>query len=111
MENCQHKDLEGGGWSKIPFPRQMANIGSETYRSVKWLEKNNMARAEQAFERALELIDLTIRYGRLNDSSKRGSLLKELCRFRAAYCNAFQKKEILDIKKLNKYLDHFSLVN
>ena len=64
----QHSSLENGRWAELSFPQQMANIGSETSRVLKALEAGKESRAMSAFARFQELIDLTIRYGRLNES-------------------------------------------
>ena len=56
----QHTTLENGRWAELTFPQQMANIGSETSRVQKALEAGKDHRAEGAFARAQELIDLTI---------------------------------------------------
>lgn len=47
-------------WKKLTMPEQMANIGSEVERSIKWKEKNNEKLSQKAFFRALELFDLTL---------------------------------------------------
>lgn len=49
----------------MTFPQQMANIGSETSRVYKALLAGKESRAESAFARFQELIDLTIKFGRL----------------------------------------------
>lgn len=56
----EHKELAGGGWNKLSFFEQMANIGSEVERALKWKSKNNREYADLALNRALELIDLTV---------------------------------------------------
>jgi hypothetical protein len=56
----EHKSLAGGGWNKLSFFEQMANIGSEVERALKWKSKNNQEYADLALNRALELIDLTV---------------------------------------------------
>lgn len=79
----QHKDLAAGRWSRLPFSEQMANIGSEVERALKWQTKNNTAYCQQAFERALELIDLTL------DSVTGFPRLKEIARLREAIVDYF----------------------
>ncbi len=79
----QHKNLAAGGWQKLSFFEQMANIGSEVERAIKWRNKGNAEYGKLAFERALELIDLTIE----NEKSK--SHLKELTRVREALADYF----------------------
>ncbi len=58
--NYQHKYLADGRWFEIPFTAQMANIGSEVIRSINWKNKKNPEYSQKAFERALELLSLTI---------------------------------------------------
>lgn len=79
----QHKDLATGRWNNLSFVEQMANIGSEVERALNWRVKNNQAYSQQAFERALELIDLTL------DSAKGFARLKEVARAREAIVDYF----------------------
>ncbi len=106
----QHDNLSNGAWADMPFAKQMANIGSETYRVTKWLAKGRRDNAEKAFERMQELIDLTIAYGRYGQPNRK-ALLKELCRFRELYCGAFLDGNLDTLSALNRYLDHFAHVN
>ena len=62
-------------WQKLSFFEQMANIGSEIQRAINWREKNPEY-SKLAFERALELIDLTI----ADKKNRRRGRLKELLR-------------------------------
>ena len=94
----------------MSLPRQMANIGSETYRTLKWIEKEKPERAAQAFDRALDLIDLTLIYGRCSNNSLRTPLLYEICRLREDFCNAFFLKDTQSLRGINKYLDAFAKV-
>ncbi len=93
----------------MPFVEQMANIGSEVGRTAKWVQKVKPAMAEGAFVRALELIDLTLKFGRLN-SPYRGEMLKELCRVREMFCNAYEETDISLLKWFDKYFGDFALV-
>lgn len=106
----QHQTLQNGAWLALTFPKQMANIGSETYRVTKWLAKGRRDNAEKAFERVQELIDLTIAYGR-QGTHNRKALLKELCRFRELYCGAFLANDLETLNALNHYLDQFAHIN
>jgi hypothetical protein len=106
----QHATLENGRWAELTFPQQMANIGSETSRILKALEAGKESRAEGAFARAQELIDLTIKYGRVDTPSQRSALWKELCRFREVFCAAFLSRDLTELLSLNKYLDQFALI-
>jgi hypothetical protein len=106
----QHTTLENGRWAELTFPQQMANIGSETSRVQKALEAGKDHRAEGAFARAQELIDLTIKYGRADNPSQRSALWEELCRFRELFCAAFLSRDFTELASLNKYLDQFALI-
>jgi hypothetical protein len=79
----QHKNLASGGWQKLSFFEQMANIGSEVERTIKWKNKGNAEYSQMAFDRALELLDLTV------SMEKNKSHLKELLRAREALADYF----------------------
>lgn len=78
----QHKELAQDRWLKLSFFEQMANIGSEVERAIKWREKNKDY-FRLAFERALELLDLTA------DDIRNKSRLKELLRLREVLADYF----------------------
>lgn len=54
-----HKNLHNE-WHFLSIAEQMANIGAEVGRSIKWKKKGNAETSTNAFYRALELIDFTI---------------------------------------------------
>jgi hypothetical protein len=60
---------------------QMGNVGSEYERALSWKERGDVDRFEHAFERLLELLDLTIA-----DPRWRNHRLKELTRAREVIC-------------------------
>lgn len=105
----QHQFLENGRWAQLTFPQQMANIGSETSRIYRALEAGKESRAESAFARLQELVDLTIKYGRSDASPMlRSALLEELCRFRELYCKAYLERDLSELAAFNRYLDKFA---
>jgi hypothetical protein len=79
----QHRELAAGRWKELAFAEQMANIGSEIERSVAWRLKGRPDYGMRAFERALELLDLTV-----TDPKNRGRL-RELLRVREALADHF----------------------
>ena len=79
----QHKDLAAGRWQKLSFIEQMANIGSEVERALNWRAKHNFDYSQRAFERALELVDLTL------DSVTGMARLKEVARVRESIVDFF----------------------
>ena len=79
----QHKDLAAGRWSQLSLLEQMANIGSEVERALNWRAKNNADYAQKAFERTLELIDLTL------ENTSNSAHFKEITRMREAVVDYF----------------------
>lgn len=100
----QHRDIADGRWQKLSFFEQMANIGSEVERTIKWKNKNNMQYSQMAFERALELLDLTI------ESNKSLNCLRELLRLREALADyfVFENNYGSTDEKWHKYFYAFS---
>ena len=83
MKNIQHRELASGKWKELKFVEQMANIGSEVERAINWKKRNNPEYSRLAFDRALELLDLTL-------ASYKGSAgLKELARLRETLADYF----------------------
>jgi len=78
-----HKNLAAGRWAQLAFVEQMANIGSEVERALNWKAKGNEAYFQRAFERLLELIDLTLA------GTRNLARLKELARLREAMVDYF----------------------
>ena len=81
--NPQYKDLAAGRWSELSFMEQMANIGSEVERALNWQAKHNADYSQKAYERALELMGLTL------DCAISFARLKELARAREAIVDYF----------------------
>jgi len=71
-------------WRKLSFFEQMANVGSEIQRTINWRERN-LQYSKLAFERALELIDLTIS----DEKNHTRGRLKELLRARELLIDYF----------------------
>jgi|SRR3989344_3428269 len=77
----QHKFLAKGAWNKLSLHQQLANVGSEVERAIKWRSKNNLNFSRQAFNRALELFDLTL------GDKKNKKRLKEISRARELFAD------------------------
>jgi len=77
-----HHDLTEERWQRFSIFEQMANIGSEIGRAINWREKDKK-RSEAAFDRGLELLDLTI------EDKKNIKRLKEICRLREVLVDYF----------------------
>jgi len=82
MKMVYHKSLSEKKWFSLNIFEQMANIGAEVGRALNW-KKKNQKDSIMAFERALELLDLTIK------DPKNKIRLKELLRLRETLCDYF----------------------
>lgn len=78
----QHKELAGGKWQRLSLVEQLAHVGSEVSRAIAWKEKSPQD-SQLAFERALELLDLTV------EDPKNKYRLKEILRVRSALVDYF----------------------
>ena len=77
----QHTLLAEGRWQQLSLIEQLANIGSEVHRAVEWKRREDADRFLGAFERALELFDLTLADPRWRHR------LKEIARSREVFCD------------------------
>jgi hypothetical protein len=85
MTGVQHRDLAAGRWWELSLAEQLGNVGSEVSRAARWSSRNpDMAQA--AWNRALELLDLTLADPRHRASRAR---LKELARAREVLADFF----------------------
>ncbi len=62
---------------------QLANVGSDVLRAINWKKKDGTQDSQLAFERSLELFDLTIA------DPKNRKRLKEILRAREAWVDYF----------------------
>jgi len=85
-----HKDLAAGRWFELSLIEQLANVGTDIERTIRWKKKENQEQSTAAFYRALELLDLTIR------DPKNRKRLKEPCRVREALVDYFVYDNVYD---------------
>lgn len=78
-----HKELAAGRWFELSLMEQLANVGTDIERCIRWKKKGNLEYSQKAFERALELLTLTIL-----DPKHKGRL-RELGRAREALIDYF----------------------
>ena len=96
-------------WAAMDFISQMANIGSEVGRTLKWKQKGNTTMARNAFIRTLDLFDLTIETGRDNASStSRDSMLREVLIARDQFCEEYLSEDSNAIAPSDKYFSQFA---
>ena len=100
----EHKNLASGRWNQLSFAEQMANVGSEVERAIIWKEKNNSAYSRRAFERALELLDLTLA------DMKNRNRLREIARVREALVDYFSFENAYHSSD-SKWKKYFSAFN
>lgn len=77
----RHRELAAGGWGRLSLVEQLANVGSEVGRMRRWRGLDDRL-AQAAFERALELVDLTLADPRWRHR------LREIARARELLCDA-----------------------
>lgn len=81
--NKHHQQLTPDRWFKLNLTEQMANVGSEIIRSLRWKQERNLPYAALANQRALELLDLTLA------DVRHGAGLKEIARCRELWLDFF----------------------
>ncbi len=100
----QHKGLTVERWSKMRLCEQMANIGSEVHRAFNWRNKGNERLSQNAFIRALELIDLSLaahtEYPKLKEFARMRELLVD-------YFYGFHEYHTTE-ESWRKYFDQFN---
>ena len=99
--------LDEKRWASLTLAEQMANIGSEVGRTAKWMAKGRVDFAYGAYVRALELQDLTLKYGRLGKDGRR-EMLMELCRARDCFTEAYLNSDLKTLGFLDKYFAQFA---
>lgn len=82
--NLLHKDLTPERWYRFSLFEQLANVGMDIERTISWEKAGNREYSRQAFFRAIELLDLTIR-----DPKNRRGTLKELLRAKECLVDYF----------------------
>ena len=101
-----HTTLAHGRWFELSLPEQMANIGSEVHRLILFQKNQDQARFDAAFDRTLELIDLTLADLRWKEG------YKEIARIREVLCDIYFGKNQYDtsLEALDNYFFQFAIV-
>src|SRR5689334_5605890 len=101
-----HATLAAGRWHSLSLMEQLGNIGSEVDRAIRAHRQNRADRFEPAFDRALELFDLTASDARWPLHRKR-----EILRAREQFCRVFldetAESDLADF--LSKYFLQFAV--
>ena len=100
----QHRELAAGRWRELSLVEQLANVGSEVGRMVRWQGRDPRLMLA-AFDRALELLDLT-----LEDPRWRGRL-REITRVRELLCDAMlgESRYGTTLRDLDRYFLAFAV--
>ena len=80
-------------WRRLSLGEQIGHVTSEIARARGWEERRDVLSRNQALERALELIDLTL-------CCTNGLRRRELARFREVLCDCFVRSGLYQISLL-----------
>ena len=86
-------------WANLSFLEQMANIGAEVGRAIKW--RDNTVRRDGAIERALDLFSSTA-------ACHSGRRLREILRARDEFLRLFYDGST-DFEEIERYFHYFAL--
>lgn len=78
-------------WQTFSLAQQLGNIGSEISRAQHWEQKNDLTSRNQALERALDLVDLTLA------DQKHIKRFKEITRLREIISDLWQQNREYDV--------------
>ncbi|MFI4919714.1 MAG: hypothetical protein ACHP65_09185 [Legionellales bacterium] len=79
-----HQGITSEYWSKFTLMEQLANIGMDVSRTIRWKNKGKHDDSQAAFARAMELLNLSIA-----DPKNQNHRLKELLIVREALMDYF----------------------
>lgn len=99
-----HANLASGRWNELSFAEQMGNIGSEVSRACVASARGQAERRDKSIERALELVDLTLR---TTTSQPR---MRELGLFRNAIEAAAEGSSSVRLEAIEQYCVPFALI-
>lgn len=105
--STEHQQLAAGRWQAMSLTEQLANVGAEVGRALKWKGKGNAEYSRLAFERALELLDLSVA------DEKNKLRLREVLRLREAMVDYFNSDNSFQqtAQSLNNYFYCFNLLS
>ena len=100
MRLKHHRDLTKERWFQFPFFQQILMVANELNRAANWIKKGDFSEVKLCYERAFELLYLTI--GTLQGRGK----LREILRFKEMLALLYSKEKPLlqENSKLEKVL-------
>ncbi len=81
-----HKTLTPNKWQKFSIKQRELMIANELNRAKNWIEKKDPEEVNNCYERALELLDLTV------EITKSGNRLREYLRLREMMAKFYFEK-------------------
>jgi hypothetical protein len=100
-----HERIAEGRWQRLSLPEQLGNVGSEVSRAISWTGRGNELQADRAFDRALDLLDLTLADGRWTGRRRR-----EIARAREVLCADYLARDEAALRSLDRYFTAFALL-
>ena len=100
-----HTGLTPERWFRFSLFEQLANVGMDIERTISWKNKQNADYSRQAFDRALELLTLTIA------DPKNKKRIKELCRVRGMLIDHFCCNDLEFYSTDQQWQDYFYQFN
>lgn len=88
MEFKYHKTLTENKWVEFPFYKQILMIANELNRANNWIKKGDFTEVKFCYDRAFELLYLTIAV--LKERNK----LKEILRFKEVLAMLYNKESL-----------------
>ena len=79
----QHTHLTSEKWKTFSTDKQILMIANELNRAKNWIEKKDFEKVSNCYERAIELVDLTV------ECSKNTNFTRELLRYREQLALAY----------------------
>ena len=107
MSEPVHRKLAEGRWFTFSIAEQLANVGSEVERATRWHQRGDREHFEKAFDRMLDLLDLTIADPRWRGKRR----LRELVRLREVLCDLFYNDDSYNttFEYIGKYFLYFGI--
>lgn len=102
-----HKSLAAGRWFELSFAEQLANVGTDIERAIKFKARGDEESSKGALFRALELWCLTIQDPKITRPQRR-----EMCRAKEVFLEYFigdNRYKCTDQQWLN-YFDYFGRI-
>lgn len=106
IELKHHKTLTPERWYRFSLAEQMGNIGGEVSRAMNAKKRNDEVGVGNAFERGMELFDLSMM------DKRHKKRLREIGRARDVFVDAFCGGEeyMSTFENMNKYFMQFALI-